>query len=152
MNIVENMVALVGNTPLIRLNHLTKELGAEVWVKAEFYNPLFSASTGPGRRSSRRDFHRCQRLGRVAARQAAGIQRQAHRHRRLLGHRAIPFHRARGKDAGKSRQPADSRNLTLIFGRGHGVWREISRSAPPGEWHSGLNAPERIVVLIHKLS
>ncbi len=49
MNIAENMVATVGNTPLIRLNHLTKGLEAEVCVKAEFFNPLFSVKDRIGK-------------------------------------------------------------------------------------------------------
>ncbi len=34
----------IGNTPLIRVNKLTAEIGieAEVYLKAEFYNPLGS--------------------------------------------------------------------------------------------------------------
>jgi cysteine synthase A len=43
------MVATVGNTPLIRLNHLTEGLGAEVLVKAEFFNPLFSVKDRIGK-------------------------------------------------------------------------------------------------------
>jgi cysteine synthase A len=43
------MVATVGNTPLIRLNHLTKGLDAEVLVKAEFFNPLFSVKDRIGK-------------------------------------------------------------------------------------------------------
>jgi cysteine synthase A len=49
MNIAENMVATVGNTPLIRLNHLTAGLGAEICVKAEFFNPLFSVKDRIGK-------------------------------------------------------------------------------------------------------
>ncbi len=49
MNIAENMVATVGNTPLIRLNHLTAGLEAEVCVKAEFFNPLFSVKDRIGK-------------------------------------------------------------------------------------------------------
>ncbi len=41
-NIANNMTDTVGNTPLIKLNHLTKGLNAEVLVKGEFFNPLFS--------------------------------------------------------------------------------------------------------------
>ena len=42
--IYENIVATIGNTPLIRLNALAKEAGcvADVLVKAEFFNPLSS--------------------------------------------------------------------------------------------------------------
>ena len=49
MNIAANMVATVGNTPLIRLNHLTAGLDAEVCVKAEFFNPLFSVKDRIGK-------------------------------------------------------------------------------------------------------
>ncbi len=49
MNIAENMVATVGNTPLIRLNHLTAGLDAEICVKAEFFNPLFSVKDRIGK-------------------------------------------------------------------------------------------------------
>lgn len=102
MNIVENMAALVGNTPLIRLNHLTKELGAEVCVKAEFYNPLFSVKD---------------RIGKYmieAAERARFAQTgRAHHRTDFRKHR----HRACGAEAGKGRQPADSRNLPLISGR-----------------------------------
>jgi len=49
MNIADNMVATVGNTPLIRLNHLTAGLEAEVCVKAEFFNPLFSVKDRIGK-------------------------------------------------------------------------------------------------------
>lgn len=43
------MVATVGNTPLIRLNHLTQGLDAEIYVKAEFFNPLFSVKDRIGK-------------------------------------------------------------------------------------------------------
>ena len=49
MPIADNMVATVGNTPLIRLNHITAGLGAEICVKAEFFNPLFSVKDRIGR-------------------------------------------------------------------------------------------------------
>ena len=49
MNIAENMVATIGNTPLIRLNHITKGLEAEICVKAEFFNPLFSVKDRIGK-------------------------------------------------------------------------------------------------------
>jgi cysteine synthase len=44
------MVATVGNTPLIRLNHVTEDLDAEICVKAEFFNPLFSVKDRIGKR------------------------------------------------------------------------------------------------------
>ncbi len=42
--IYENILATIGNTPLIRLNALAKDAGAkaEILVKAEFFNPLSS--------------------------------------------------------------------------------------------------------------
>jgi len=44
-----SMADTVGNTPLIRLNHLTKGLHAEICVKAEFFNPLFSVKDRIGK-------------------------------------------------------------------------------------------------------
>ncbi len=44
-----NMVDTVGNTPLIRLNKVTEGLGVEVYVKAEFFNPLFSVKDRIGK-------------------------------------------------------------------------------------------------------
>ncbi|MGE9270520.1 MAG: cysteine synthase A [Verrucomicrobiales bacterium] len=49
MAIAENMVATVGNTPLIRLNKITEGLDAEICVKAEFFNPLFSVKDRIGK-------------------------------------------------------------------------------------------------------
>ena len=49
MPIALNMAATVGNTPLIRLNHVTKGLDAEICVKAEFFNPLFSVKDRIGK-------------------------------------------------------------------------------------------------------
>lgn len=49
MALVPNMVATVGNTPLIRLNHITEGLDAEILVKAEFFNPLFSVKDRIGK-------------------------------------------------------------------------------------------------------
>ncbi len=48
-NIANNLVETIGNTPLIRLNHVTKGLDAEILVKAEFFNPLFSVKDRIGR-------------------------------------------------------------------------------------------------------
>ena len=49
MPIAENMVATVGNTPLIRLNHITEGLESEILVKGEFFNPLFSVKDRIGK-------------------------------------------------------------------------------------------------------
>jgi len=48
-NIANNLVETIGNTPLIKLNHVTKGLDAEILVKAEFFNPLFSVKDRIGR-------------------------------------------------------------------------------------------------------
>ena len=49
MSIASNIVDTVGNTPLIKLNHVTEGLEAEVYVKAEFFNPLFSVKDRIGK-------------------------------------------------------------------------------------------------------
>jgi len=49
MSIAKNIVDTVGNTPLIKLNNVTEELDAEVFVKAEFFNPLFSVKDRIGK-------------------------------------------------------------------------------------------------------
>lgn len=48
-NIKSSMVDAVGNTPLIKLNNVTEGCVAEVLVKAEFFNPLFSVKDRIGR-------------------------------------------------------------------------------------------------------
>ncbi len=42
MRICNDMTATVGNTPLIRLHRVASDAGAEILIKAEFFNPLFS--------------------------------------------------------------------------------------------------------------
>lgn len=42
MNIAENINATIGNTPLIRLHKVTDGADADILIKAEFFNPLFS--------------------------------------------------------------------------------------------------------------
>ncbi len=42
MRIASDMTALVGNTPLVRLNRLSADTGAQVLAKLEFYNPASS--------------------------------------------------------------------------------------------------------------
>ncbi len=49
MNIYSNIVATVGNTPLVRLNKLAAGLPGEVLVKCEFFNPLSSVKDRIGR-------------------------------------------------------------------------------------------------------
>ncbi len=45
----QNITEAIGRTPLVRLNRLTEGLGAEVYVKAEFFNPLHSVKDRLGR-------------------------------------------------------------------------------------------------------
>lgn len=47
--IANNLVDTVGNTPLVKLNHVTQGLDTEVLVKCEFFNPLFSVKDRIGR-------------------------------------------------------------------------------------------------------
>jgi cysteine synthase A len=42
MKIAENITDLIGNTPLVKLNNITKELPATVLAKLEFFNPASS--------------------------------------------------------------------------------------------------------------
>ncbi len=42
MRIADNVTALIGNTPLVKLNNMTKELPAKVVAKLEYYNPAGS--------------------------------------------------------------------------------------------------------------
>lgn len=42
MSTAANIVDTIGNTPLIKLNKVSEGLQGEVFVKAEFFNPLFS--------------------------------------------------------------------------------------------------------------
>jgi cysteine synthase B len=48
-NAVENVIELIGNTPLIRLSNYTKELNpnVEVYIKAEWFNPGGSVKDRP---------------------------------------------------------------------------------------------------------
>lgn len=47
-----NIVGTVGNTPLVKLNRVTEGCVADVYVKLESRNPLYSVKDriGPGRR------------------------------------------------------------------------------------------------------
>ena len=47
MGIANNMLELIGKTPLLRLNHVTKDCHAEVLVKCEFLNPMNSVKDRP---------------------------------------------------------------------------------------------------------
>jgi cysteine synthase A len=47
--IANNMIDTVGNTPLIKIPRLSKEAGADIFVKGEFFNPLFSVKDRIGK-------------------------------------------------------------------------------------------------------
>lgn len=47
--IANNMVDTVGGTPLIKIPKISEEVGAEIFVKAEFFNPLFSVKDRIGK-------------------------------------------------------------------------------------------------------
>ncbi|MDF2832876.1 pyridoxal-phosphate dependent enzyme, partial [Chryseobacterium indoltheticum] len=38
-NVYDNILGLIGNTPLVKLNTVTKEIPAKVYAKLESYNP-----------------------------------------------------------------------------------------------------------------
>ena len=42
MRIARNVIELVGNTPLVRINRMAKDCHAEIIAKLEFYNPGLS--------------------------------------------------------------------------------------------------------------
>lgn len=42
LHISNSLADCVGNTPLVRLNHVVRDVSAEILVKCEFCNPLFS--------------------------------------------------------------------------------------------------------------
>jgi len=49
MNIYDDITKTIGNTPLIRLNSIGKDLPGNVFVKAEFFNPLASVKDRIGK-------------------------------------------------------------------------------------------------------
>jgi cysteine synthase A len=36
---VENVLSLIGNTPIVKLKRISEDIPAEIWAKLEFYNP-----------------------------------------------------------------------------------------------------------------
>jgi len=42
MKIANNILELIGNTPMVKLNKISKDSGANVFAKLEFYNPTSS--------------------------------------------------------------------------------------------------------------
>ncbi|MFP4352194.1 MAG: cysteine synthase A [Puniceicoccaceae bacterium] len=49
MAIANSIIDTVGGTPLVRINNLTKEVDAEIFLKCEFFNPLASVKDRIGR-------------------------------------------------------------------------------------------------------
>ncbi len=49
MAIAESIIHTVGNTPLVRIKNLTKDIDAEIYLKCEFFNPLASVKDRIGR-------------------------------------------------------------------------------------------------------
>ena len=49
IKLYDSVVDTVGNTPVVRLNHLTRNLNAEIYLKCEFRNPLFSVKDRVGK-------------------------------------------------------------------------------------------------------
>jgi len=47
--IAQNMVETVGDTPLIKLNQIARDCSADIYLKAEFFNPLFSVKDRIGK-------------------------------------------------------------------------------------------------------
>lgn len=47
--LASNIVETIGNTPLIKLNRIAEGINADVYVKCEFFNPLFSVKDRIGR-------------------------------------------------------------------------------------------------------
>jgi cystathionine beta-synthase len=41
-NVYNNVLDTIGNTPLVRLNKITKDVGSEIFAKLEFFNPMGS--------------------------------------------------------------------------------------------------------------
>jgi len=49
MAIASSIIDTVGNTPLVRINNLTKNVDANIYLKCEFFNPLASVKDRIGR-------------------------------------------------------------------------------------------------------
>jgi len=39
MKIAKNILETIGNTPMVQLNHITKNIPAQVLAKVEYFNP-----------------------------------------------------------------------------------------------------------------
>jgi cysteine synthase A len=49
MAVLNSIIDGVGKTPLVKLNKLTGDLSAQIWIKAEFFNPLSSVKDRLGK-------------------------------------------------------------------------------------------------------
>lgn len=49
MALATNIIQTIGNTPLIKLERVSREVGAEIFVKGEFFNPMASVKDRIGR-------------------------------------------------------------------------------------------------------
>jgi cysteine synthase len=49
MALARNIIETVGNTPLIKLERISREVGAEIFVKGEFFNPMASVKDRIGK-------------------------------------------------------------------------------------------------------
>jgi len=47
--LADSIIDTIGNTPLIKINKIVKDLDAEIYVKSEFFNPLFSVKDRIGK-------------------------------------------------------------------------------------------------------
>ena len=49
MALATNIIQTIGNTPLIKLERISREVGAEIFIKGEFFNPMASVKDRIGR-------------------------------------------------------------------------------------------------------
>ncbi|NQY33002.1 MAG: pyridoxal-phosphate dependent enzyme, partial [Coraliomargarita sp.] len=48
-NLFNSITDTVGNTPLVKINHVTEGLAADIYLKCEFFNPLASVKDRIGK-------------------------------------------------------------------------------------------------------
>lgn len=47
MKVVNNIIELIGNTPMLKISHMTEENWADVYLKLEYFNPGGSVKDRP---------------------------------------------------------------------------------------------------------